>query len=580
MDNSRKKEMVVKKTSKKLKKLINGNGKGKDKTKKTGKSAENKKAEKEEPLEYIIRETEEERMKEEIKEAKARDSISKHLEKVTKELDAIGKKEVDVTGIERMRVEISKLKEEITDVEKFREDVTKKRYFGLFSVIILLLLLIIPMPGLSILGQRAIAIFVFIIILWVSEVVPLPVTAFLPGILLYFFGIYGTPTESFKTYAHPAVFFIIGSLLLAQGLTQSGIAKRLAVKILTYSRNSANLLLLLFVTVSAFLAMFISDHTVAAMLIPVAILIVSMIELKGPFRIALVLAVAFGASIGGLATPSGGARNAVTLGFLQELAGIELSYFTWMKAAAPLTLIMIPIVWIILRITFPPPKDFSIENALAEIKKTVKPMSTRQWRALGVFGFTILLFITSSSLIDLGTIAIFGSILMFLAGVIDWEEAERSIPWGIMFIYGAAITMGISLKDTGAAEWLARGALNVLPSESPLLIMLSIIIVAAIATEFLSGGASAAILIPISLNIALISNIDPVLIALVTAIPTAFAFLTVYGTPPNTMAYSTGYFKQKDLLKAGLMVEILILLALYTLVKTYWITIGIWSGTF
>jgi len=518
----------------------------------------------------------EERFKLEEKEERERVEIEKRLHRAEKELQKIGEKEVvEVVGIERIATEINKLRSQVDEITTKKE---RSTIYVFTALVVFLGILAIPeasMPGLSVMGQRAIAIFAFVFVLWITEVIPLPAAALVPGVLLYFLGIRPSPTEAFKTYAHPAVFFIIGSLIIAQGIIQSGLGKRFAFALLSKCRDNANLLLLFFITASAILAMFISDHLVAAMLLPVAIAVIVSAKIEGKFRIGLVFAIAFGCGIAGLATPSGGARNVITLGFLQEMAGVQLSYLEWMIAAVPITLIMIPLLWVVLRFLFPP-INVDIKSGITELEKSIRPMGNRQWKTLGVFALTIALFVLTSDLIGLGTAAIIGAVLMFLVGALQWEEAEKSIAWGVMFIYGAALTMGIALKDTGAAAWLAQGALNILPHASPLMLLISVVVLSAIITNFISDGAAAAVLVPITINIALISELNPAIIAMATAIPCAFAFLTVFGSPRNTIVYSSGYFKSKDLFRAGLVVEIFAITVMVLIAKYYWTWLGMW----
>ena len=465
---------------------------------------------------------------------------------------------------------------ELSTVEVFDIQNRKMLYSLLVAAAIFLVIFFMPTPtGLSVLGQRVLAIFALVVVLWITEPIPLPATAFIPGILLFFLGIAKTPTEAFASYANPAVFFIIGSLIIAQGLVKSGIGKRIALGFLSRCRNSPSLLLFMLVAISAILAMFISDHLIAAMLLPVAITIVATAKIEGKFKIALVLAIAFGCGVAGLATPSGGARNAVALGFLEELAGAQISYLGWMQAALPITLIMIPTIFIILRVMFPP-RGINIQNAVDEIRADLHPMSKREWKALGVFLLVLTLFISTSDLVGLGTIAILGAILMFATGVLDWSEAESGVNWGVMFIYGAAITMGVALKTTGAAEWLAQGLLNILPIGSPLVVIMGVVIIASVLTSFISDGAAASILAPITINMALITAIEPRLMVLATAIPTAFAYITIFGTPANTIVYGSGYFNSKDLLRAGIFVEIAAIAIMFFVVKYYWTWLGLW----
>jgi len=504
------------------------------------------------------------------------EEIRRRLGRAQKELEKIEETGANIVGIERISMELRKLQGEL---QAFSFSKEKKRFWGALAVIVFLGIILIPstwIPGLSVVGQRTLAIFALVIVLWLSEALPLPATALAPGILLYLLGVVPSPSEAFKTYAHPAVFFIIGSLLIAYGLMDSGLGKRFAVSLLSKCKRSPTLLLFLIIVVSATLAAFISDHLVAAMLIPVVTTIIIVSEIKGDFKTALVLAVAFGAGIAGLATPSGGARNVVVIGLLQEITGAQITYLEWIVAALPLTLMLIPVIFVSLRLLFPPPKDIDFTKTVEKLSSELGPMGRKEWGALGVFLLTITLFITTSNLIGLGTVALIGAVLMFFVGGADWSEVEKRVPWGVMFIYGAAVTLGITLKDTGAAQWLAKGLMGVIPHHSPLILIGGVVVLATVVTAVMSDGAAASVLAPITLNVAILADMDPRIMALVTAIPCAFAYVTIFGTPPNTIAYSSGYFDSKQLLKGGIILQICAMVFIFILAKYYWTWLGIW----
>ena len=510
----------------------------------------------------------------EEKEARKKARLEKRLEHVEKELTTITKgEEPELATVERQKEEIKKLREEI-QTEKPKANI--KFIYALIAAIVFLAILAIPhatIPGLSIMGQRAIAIFALIFILWITEAIPLAVTALIPGALLVLLGIRPDPTEAFKTYAHPAVFFVIGSLIIAHALVQSGLTKRISYTLISKSKGKPGRLMFMFIALAAIFSAFVSDHLMAALLIPVVVSIIALTDMKSKFRTALLLSVAFGAGLGGLASPSGGARNVIALGLLQELTGQQIAYFEWMRAAFPLMLSMIFVVWIVLRVVFSP-DHVNLRPAMKEVEKHVKPLNAVQWKALIVFALTVILFIFTSNLIGLGTVAILGAILMFFTGALTWDEARKRVTWGIMFVYGAAITMGIALMETGAAEWLAQNFLNFMPTNNPFALLFGVVLLSVILTNFMSDGAASSILAPISITLALLAGLNPRLFAIATAIPCTFSLMTVFGTPPNLIAYETGYLKMRDFAKAGSIVIVAAVFILYLLTRYYWPLIG------
>jgi sodium-dependent dicarboxylate transporter 2/3/5 len=511
----------------------------------------------------------------EEKEARKKERLEKRLEHVEGELEKIarGEPEKELATIERQKEEIKKLRDE---VQKDAPTSNLKFIFALSSIVIFLAILAIPseaIPGLTVMGQRALAIFILVFMLWITEAIPLAITALIPGALLVILGIRPEPAEAFKTYAHPAVFFVIGSLIIAHGLVQSGLTKRISYTLISKSKARPGRLMFMFIALAAIFSAFVSDHLMAALLIPVVVTIIMMTDLPSSFRTALLLSVAFGAGMGGLASPSGGARNVIALGLLEELTGQQIAYFEWMRAAFPLAITMIFVIWIVLRFVFPYGK-VNLRPAMKEVEKHVKPLNFVQWKALIVFAVTIFLFIFTSNLIGLGTVAILGAILMFFAGALTWDEARKRITWGIMFVYGAAITMGIALMETGAAEWIAKNFLTIMPTNEPFALLFGVVVLSMILTNFMSDGAASSILAPISITLAVLAGFNPRLFAMATAIPCTFSFLTIFGTPPNLIAYETGYLRMRDLAKAGIIIAFIAVFVLYLLTKYYWPMIG------
>jgi sodium-dependent dicarboxylate transporter 2/3/5 len=209
--------------------------------------------------------------------------------------------------------------------------------------------------------------------------------------------------------------------------------------------------------------------------------------------IALVLAVAFSCSIAGLATPSGGARNVIAMGFLEELYDIRISYIQWVVLAAPITIAAIPGVFLTLILV----NKVSYRKIDYSNEQT-QPIDDRQFLSLSILGLTFLLFLTSGSNgLTLGTSAMIGGILMHTFGVLEWEDSRQRLRWGVMFIYGAALTMGKAMVTHGAAAWLAGGLYKLAEIGSQFggdsVIILLIIVVTVLLTNVMSDGAAAAI---------------------------------------------------------------------------------------
>jgi sodium-dependent dicarboxylate transporter 2/3/5 len=320
------------------------------------------------------------------------------------------------------------------------------------------------------------------------------------------------------------------------------------------------------------MAAIIPDHSVAAIMLPLVLTIADKTDIrKRPNEmIALVLAVAFSCSIAGLATPSGGARNVIAMGFLEELYDIRISYIQWVVLAAPITIAAIPGVFITLifvnKVSYRK-IDYSNEQT--------QPIDDRQLLSLSILGVTFLLFLTSGfNGLTLGTSAMIGGILMHTFGVLEWEDSRQRLRWGVMFIYGAALTMGKAMVSHGAAAWLAGGLYTLAEIGSQFggdsVIILLIIVVTVLLTNVMSDGAAAAILVPITLAVGAAAGLPLASVALITAISTAFAFMTSFGTPPNLIVQASGIPKSSDYLRNGIPLVIFTIILLMTAEYYYW----------
>jgi sodium-dependent dicarboxylate transporter 2/3/5 len=441
---------------------------------------------------------------------------------------------------------------------------------GVLIVSFINILLYLFADGLTSSGRNVFVLFLFIIYLWVSETFPLPVTALMAGVALVLLG--ENRDDAFSSYASDSVFMILGSLIIAQGITKSGAENLIIRRFLGPFTGSNYSLIFGIILICSFMAAIIPDHSVAAIMLPLVLTIADKTDIrKRPNEmIALVLAVAFSCSIAGLATPSGGARNVIAMGFLEELYDIRISYIQWVVLAAPITIAAIPGVFLTLILV----NKVSYRKIDYSNEQT-QPIDDRQFLSLSILGLTFLLFLTSGSNgLTLGTSAMIGGILMHTFGVLEWEDSRQRLRWGVMFIYGAALTMGKAMVTHGAAAWLAGGLYKLAEIGSQFggdsVIILLIIVVTVLLTNVMSDGAAAAILVPITLAVGAAAGLPLASIALITAISTAFAFMTSFGTPPNLIVQASGIPKSSDFLRNGVPLVIFTIILLMAAEYYYW----------
>jgi len=452
----------------------------------------------------------------------------------------------------------------------FLNDSFRRFSAGLLIVSIIYLLLFTT--NLDATARHTLVFFLFVVYLWVSETFPLPVTAFLAGVGLVILGL-RTRDEAFNPYAADAVFMILGSLIIAQGITASGAEAVLVRRFLRPFTGSTYRLLAGIIMVCAVLAAFIPDHSVAAIMLPIVLRIIDRTDIRHHPRemVAFTLAVAFACAIAGLATPSGGARNVIAMGFLRQLYGQQVSYVAWVVLAAPVSLMLMPLVFATLVVTN------GLRNRRLDFEfEPARPFTGQQAMALLILVAVILLFVTSGVTgLTLGVIAMLGAILMYVTGILDWDESRQQLRWGVIFIYGAALSLGAAMNDVGVAEWLAHGLFSLTPAWG---VMLMIVLAAALLTNVMSAGATAAVLVPITLAIGQQADLNLASVAIITAAGTAFAFMTSFGTPPNLIVHASGIPTARDFARCGIPMVIMAILVLLLVQEFYWPVAQGWLG--
>jgi sodium-dependent dicarboxylate transporter 2/3/5 len=461
----------------------------------------------------------------------------------------------------------------------YRNSTFRKFSAGFMIVSFIHLLLFLFADGLNPGGRNVFTLFLFIIYLWVSETFPLPVTALMAGVALVLLG--EDRDVAFSSYASDSVFMILGSLIMAQGISKSGAENLIIRKFLGPFTGSNYSLIFGTIVICSFMAAIIPDHSVAAIMLPIILTIADKTEIrKRPNEmVALVLAVAFSCSIAGLATPSGGARNVIAMGFLEEIYDLQISYIQWVILAAPLTIALVPLVFLTL-VMVNKVKYRSIDY----YSEPAHSIDDRQFIALSILVLTFILFLTSGfNGLTLGTCAMIGGILMHVTGVLEWEDSRQRLRWGVMFIYGAALTMGKAMVNHGAADWLAGGLYRLADFGSEMgggdaTIIFLIIIVTIFLTNVMSDGAAAAILVPITLAVGFQAGFKLEFIAIITAISTAFAFMTPFGTPPNLIVHASGIPKSHDFIRNGVPLIIMSILLLMAAQTYYWDMASEWAG--
>lgn len=459
-----------------------------------------------------------------------------------------------------------------------------KRKWIFIGLAVGFVMLMIPVPeGLTPVGMKALALVVVAFIFFMTEPVPLPGVALFIAVSQVLLGL-EKPTGVAQSFMSDSVFFIMGSLMIAAAIVKQNLDKRIALAIVRLTGPRIERIVLGLVSVSAVIASFIGEHTVSAMMLPVGVALIKFTsddrkKVKN-LSILLMLSIAYGAMIAAIGTPSGGARNAIMLAYWKELFGLNLTYFQWVVAAYPIILLEIPFVAYVLYRSFSPEvKDLSPAISALRAKVEEEGKLTRQdWVTIGIFLVTVVMWMTISDQIGLGITALIGVLLFMVAGVVRWEDLNNNVNWGTILVYGGAISLGIMMKQSGVAEWIAKSFLTWVEPIGihqgvPLLAAMSLMTV--VLSSFMSSGATVGMLGPITLQIASLSGTSIVQAGFVTVISTSFVYLTSVASPACNIIYGGGYLNRTDFLKAGWKLVLVSFLLLLLISAGYWRMLGI-----
>jgi len=454
---------------------------------------------------------------------------------------------------------------------------TQKRWF-IYAIIIGLILILLPHPqGLSEQAYTSIVILITALILIIKEPIPLPAIA-IYILLAQIYGGIDSADGIAKAFMNDAVFFIMGSLMLAVVIIRQGWDSRIALGILKITGNKTSNIVFGFLSISAILSSFIGEHTVAAIMLPIGMTLIrftsSDFEKVKNLAAAILFSITYGCLIGSAGTPSGGGRNVIMINYFNQ-SGLSLSYFEWMIKIYPFVIIQIPIVaWIIINTFKPEYKilDSSIRKLVIKVAKS-RSMTGRNTVTVIIFILVFLGWIFFSERFGLGTIALTGVFLYILGGFVRWNDLSRHTHWGVIILFGATISLGTSIRSTGAALWLADQVIMLFGSMMdtfPFFSDLIVIMITAAMTNILSSSATVAVLGPITMNLVP----DMMHIGLVTAVSSAFGYFTAVAAPACTIVYSSGMIKATDFVRLGARIGLVSILLLMIYINTYWLIIN------
>lgn len=469
--------------------------------------------------------------------------------------------------------------------------------FVLGPVLFLVTLFLLNAEGLSAEGKAVLAATLWIATWWVLEVVPIAVTALLPIVLFPLTGALSLG-ETTASFGHQYIFLYIGGFMLAIAIERWNLHRRLALTIIQFIGTNVKNIILGFMVATAFLSMWISNTATSVMMLPIGLAIISQLK-DNPatqedenviFGKALMLAIAYSASIGGIATLIGTPPNLVFAGIVQEIYQIEISFSKWIMVGLPISILLLLLCWQYLTeyaFTF---KQKEFPGGKAEIQRQLAALgkiSYEEKTVLVVFLVTAIAWITRSFLLekfipglDDTIIAIIAGILLFILParkeqnrkILTWEEAVN-LPWGVLLLFGGGLALAEGFKTSGLAAWLGEQMTSL---EGMSLVLLLLILVAAVnfLTEITSNLATTAMILPILAPLALVIDVHPFTLMVGATLAASCAFMLPVATPPNAVVFGSGYLKISDMVRAGVWLNFLsialVALFVYFLLPWFW----------
>ena len=492
--------------------------------------------------------------------------------------------------------DVAELKETLSEKEEIFQK--WRNTIGLFvGPLVAIAIYLMDIPSLSPKAHILAAILIWVVVWWICEPIPLPMTALLSSVLCVIFGVADAKTV-FAPYADPIIYLFLGSFMLAEAMTLHGLDKRLAYAIMSLKvvSKSTGRILLAFGFICAFLSMWISNTAATAMMFPIALGIVYAISditarqtgtradpLKLRFGTGMMLMAAYAASAGGIATPVGTPPNLIGIAMIEKFCGVKIAFFHWMSFALPLLLLLSVLLYFLIYFLHKP-EVARIEGGTEFVAKQRALLgqwtrgqkntllcfltTVTLWLIPGIlaviYGEDSLILQAYSKVMPEGVAAIIGAALLFVLPVdwkkreftISWKEAAR-IDWGTLLLFGGGITLGSMMFQTKLAEVIGTNLLTFSGATSVWGITLGAIFIAIFVSETSSNTASANMVIPVMIALSHAAGVNPVPPAIGATFGASWGFMLPVSTPPNAIVYGSGMVPITAMIRAGIFFDIL-----------------------
>ncbi len=454
-------------------------------------------------------------------------------------------------------------------------------------------------PG--VLTEKSIAVLAlgtWMVIWWATEAMPIPVSALLPMVVFPLLGV-SSVREASAPYGDPVIFLFMGGFILALGLERHKLHQRIALSLIRLTGTSGNGIILGFMLATALISMWISNTATAIMMLPIAASVTSLLAKDlgheddprfQKFATGLMLAIAYSASIGGMATIIGTPPNVVMVGFMKRFYNLDVSFARWMIIGIPMMVLALTACYLIItRVLFKNNLP-TIEGSRELIHKKLEglgKLSKEEKLVLTVFSITCFFWIfrqnlnilIGKNLLDDTTIAMAGGMLMFLLPVnlsehkflLEWSDMKE-LPWGILLLFGGGLCLADGMEKSGLVQ-IVGNYFAAQPDINPNLLIFSLTAISMGLTELMSNVALVTIFVPVVFGVADGFHVNPIWLAMPVTFAASCAFMMPISTPPNAVLFASGYIKMRDMIKTGFLLNVscLIIITLLSLTVMKWI---------
>ena len=456
--------------------------------------------------------------------------------------------------------------------------------FGfLLGVTAAVVVMLLPTPeGLSLEAHKTAALFLLMGIWWATEAVPVAVTALVPLALFPMLGIVDIQSAA-NPYANKTIYLFFGGFLIATAIQKWDLHKRIALFVLEYAGSNGASLILGFMLTAAVISMWVMNTATTIMLLPIGLAVITVVKetVKGlsekemeSFQLALLLGIAYGATIGGMSTLIGTGPNGMLAAFMADNYNLDISFVDWMKVGVPLSAVMLPCSWLILtRVIFKVEFETSQEtkDLLSNMKQELGKFDGAEFKVFVVFVLTAITWMLRTVLDDIkgleglsdAGIAMISALFLFLlpsgnkekkGALLEWKDAQENVPWGLLVLFGGGLSLANAVQATGLAVWMG----NLIPQGiSIVLIVILVVTMIIFLTELTSNMATTATFLPVVAAIAIQSDFNPLLVTAAVALAASCAFMLPVATPPNAIVFGSGLIRVPQMARAGFLINVL-----------------------